>query len=154
MPIRLNHTIVRARDKRASAAFLTEILGLPPATPYGPFLVVQVDNDVSLDFADDHVPAHPQHYAFLVDESDFDDIFGRIKACTTGPTRSGDGRASSTLTTAAVACTGTIRTGTSSRSSPGRTAVVQTPETPDNLAHYTDFPHVQAASSGSRPSRT
>ena len=44
MPIRLNHTIVRARDKRASAAFLTEILGLPPATPYGPFLVVQVDN--------------------------------------------------------------------------------------------------------------
>ena len=79
MPIRLNHTIVRARDKRASAAFLTEILGLPPATPYGPFLVVQVDNDVSLDFADDHGPAHPQHYAFLVDEADFDDIFGRIK---------------------------------------------------------------------------
>jgi hypothetical protein len=39
----------------------------------------QVDNDVSLDFADDHGPAHPQHYACLVDESDFDDIFGRIK---------------------------------------------------------------------------
>jgi catechol 2,3-dioxygenase-like lactoylglutathione lyase family enzyme len=79
MTIRLNHTIVRARDKRESATFLSEILGLPPATPYGPFLVVQVDNDVSLDFADDHGPAHPQHYAFLVDESDFDDIFGRIQ---------------------------------------------------------------------------
>ena len=79
MPIQLNHTIVRARDKQESAAFLTDILGLPPPTTYGPFLVVQVDNDVSLDFADDHCPVHPQHYAFLVDESDFDDIFGRIK---------------------------------------------------------------------------
>jgi catechol 2,3-dioxygenase-like lactoylglutathione lyase family enzyme len=79
MPIQLNHTIVRARDKHESAAFLTDILGLPPPTTYGPFLVVQVDNEVSLDFADDHGPVHPQHYAFLVDESDFDDIFGRIK---------------------------------------------------------------------------
>ena len=79
MPIQLNHTIVRARDKQESAAFLTDILGLPPPTTYGPFLVVQVDNEVSLDFADDHGPVRPQHYAFLVDESDFDDIFGRIK---------------------------------------------------------------------------
>ena len=79
MPIQLNHTIVRARDKQESAAFLTDILGLPPPTTYGPFLVVQADNEVSLDFADDHGPVHPQHYAFLVDEPDFDDIFGRIK---------------------------------------------------------------------------
>jgi catechol 2,3-dioxygenase-like lactoylglutathione lyase family enzyme len=74
MSVRLNHTIVRVRDKRESAAFLTEILGLPEATAYGPF-----NNEVSLDFADDHGPAHPQHYAFLVAESDFDDIFARIK---------------------------------------------------------------------------
>jgi catechol 2,3-dioxygenase-like lactoylglutathione lyase family enzyme len=79
MPILLNHTIVRSRDKHESAAFLTDILGLPPPTTYGPFVVVQVDNEVSLDFADDHGPVNPQHYAFLVDESDFDDIFGRIK---------------------------------------------------------------------------
>jgi len=79
MAIRLNHTIVRVSDKRESAAFLTEILGLPPATTYGPFQVVELGNDVSLDFADDHGPVHPQHYAFLVDEPDFDDIFGRIK---------------------------------------------------------------------------
>ena len=67
------------RDKRESAEFLTEILGLEPAVAYGPFLVVQLANDVSLDFADDHGPANPQHYAFLVDESDFDNIFARIK---------------------------------------------------------------------------
>jgi catechol 2,3-dioxygenase-like lactoylglutathione lyase family enzyme len=79
MSIQLNHTIVRVQDKRESAAFLTEILGLPAATTYGPFAVVQLDNDVSLDFADDHGAVHPQHYAFLVDESDFDDIFTRIQ---------------------------------------------------------------------------
>jgi catechol 2,3-dioxygenase-like lactoylglutathione lyase family enzyme len=79
MKIQLNHTIVRVRDKRESAAFLSEILGLPTPTTYGPFVVVELDNEVSLDFADDHGPANPQHYAFLVQESDFDDIFARIK---------------------------------------------------------------------------
>jgi catechol 2,3-dioxygenase-like lactoylglutathione lyase family enzyme len=79
MKIQLNHTIVRVRDKRESAAFLSEILGLPTPTTYGPFVVVELDNEVSLDFADDHGPANPQHYAFLVEESDFDDIFARIK---------------------------------------------------------------------------
>ena len=127
MTIRLNHTIIRTRDKRESAAFLTEILGLPAATSYGPFLVVQLDNDVSLDFADDHGEPHSQHYAFLVDESDFDDIFARIQSagCPTGQTPSGDVRPSSTPTTAVAACTGRIRTGTCSRSSPGRTAVAK-----------------------------
>lgn len=79
MSIQLNHTIVRVRDKRESAAFLTEILGLPSATTYGPFAVVELDNDVSLDFADDHGAVHPQHYAFLVEEADFDEIFARIQ---------------------------------------------------------------------------
>jgi catechol 2,3-dioxygenase-like lactoylglutathione lyase family enzyme len=79
MTIQLNHTIVRVRDKQESAAFFAEILGLPEPTAYGPFLVVELSNEVSLDFADDHGHAHPQHYAFLVDESDFDDIFERIK---------------------------------------------------------------------------
>src|SRR4051794_36198679 len=79
MSIQLNHTIVRVRDKSESAAFLTEILGLPAATTYGPFAVVELENDVSLDFADDHGAVHPQHYAFLVGESDFDEIFARIQ---------------------------------------------------------------------------
>ena len=79
MAIQLNHTIVRVRDKQESAAFFAEILGLPEPTAYGPFLVVELSNEVSLDFADDHGPASPQHYAFLVDESTFDDIFERIR---------------------------------------------------------------------------
>ncbi len=79
MPVQLNHTIVHARDKRESATFLAEMLGVAPPTPYGPFLVVQVDNDVSLDFMDDQGPVSPQHYAFLVGDAEFDQIFGRIR---------------------------------------------------------------------------
>jgi catechol 2,3-dioxygenase-like lactoylglutathione lyase family enzyme len=75
----LNHTIVRVRDKHDSATFLTEILGLNAPTTYGPFLVVELDNGVSLDFADDHGTVSPQHYAFLVSEEEFDEIFGRIQ---------------------------------------------------------------------------
>jgi len=79
MAVKLNHTIVTVRDKHESATFLSEILGVGKPVPFGPFLVVQVDNDVSLDFADDHGPVHSQHYAFLVDEDRFDEIFSRIR---------------------------------------------------------------------------
>jgi catechol 2,3-dioxygenase-like lactoylglutathione lyase family enzyme len=79
MTVRLNHTIVHARDKHEASSFLVDVLGLAEPTPFGPFLVVQVDNDVSLDFIDDHGPIDPQHYAFLVSESEFDEIIGRIR---------------------------------------------------------------------------
>lgn len=78
MGVELNHTIVHARDRHASAAFLADILGLPAPTTYGPFVVVQTGNGVSLDFADDPGEIHGQHYAFLVGEDDFDAILGRI----------------------------------------------------------------------------
>jgi hypothetical protein len=79
MAVQLNHTIVAVHDKKESATFVSQILGVADPVPFGPFLVVQVDNDVSLDFADDHGPVHPQHYAFLVDEERFDQVFGRIR---------------------------------------------------------------------------
>lgn len=50
MTAKLNHTIVHARDKRASAKFLSEILGLPAPVPFGPFMGVQTGNEVTLDF--------------------------------------------------------------------------------------------------------
>lgn len=80
MAVELNHTIVAARDKRAAATFLSDLLGLPAPTSFGPFLVVNVDNGVSLDFMDTSEDIHPQHYAFLVSEDDFNTIFGRIQA--------------------------------------------------------------------------
>ena len=81
MPVQLNHTIVHAKDKVASAIFLSEILGLSSPKPFGPFMVVDTANGVSLDFisAEDH-EIIIEHYAFLVSEAEFDDIFGRIKA--------------------------------------------------------------------------
>src|SRR3954447_18781412 len=80
MPVQLNHTIVRSHDKHETARHWGEFLGLPEPTTYGPFVVVQVSNDVSLDVADDHGEPHPQHYAFLVSEPEFDEIHGRIRA--------------------------------------------------------------------------
>lgn len=82
MPVALNHHIVHARDPEASAAFLSELLGLAPPTRFGPFHVVQVDNGVSLDFmgTDDETYLVPNHYAFLVSDQEFDEIFGRIEA--------------------------------------------------------------------------
>jgi catechol 2,3-dioxygenase-like lactoylglutathione lyase family enzyme len=79
MPVQLNHTIVSAQDRRASATFLAEILGLPAPTPYGPFLVVEAANGVSLDFIDADDDITPQHYSFLISEPEFDEIFGRIR---------------------------------------------------------------------------
>ena len=79
MSVQLNHTIVWCRDKRRSSDFLTQILGLPAATPFGPFLVAELSNGVSLDFHDLRDPVASQHYAFLVSEAEFDEVFGRIR---------------------------------------------------------------------------
>lgn len=78
--IQLNHTIVGARDKHQSASFLSEILGLPAPVEFGHFVVVQVDNGVSLDFADvgTDEPVVPQHYAFLIGEAEFDGVYTRV----------------------------------------------------------------------------
>jgi catechol 2,3-dioxygenase-like lactoylglutathione lyase family enzyme len=78
MAVELNHTIVWCKDQQRSAGFLTALFGLPPANRYGPFLVVEVANDVSLDYHEVDGDVVGQHYAFLVGEDDFDAIFGRI----------------------------------------------------------------------------
>ncbi|WP_331767133.1 VOC family protein [Embleya sp. NBC_00896] len=81
MPIQLNHTIVAAGDKRKSAAFLAGVLGLTVGEQYGPFLPVAMANGVTLDFWDNPTEqVTPQHYAFLVEEDEFDAIVGRLRA--------------------------------------------------------------------------
>ena len=54
--------------------------GLAGAAPFGPFLVVTLGNGVSLDFHDTDGEIASQHYAFLVGEKEFDEIFARIRA--------------------------------------------------------------------------
>jgi catechol 2,3-dioxygenase-like lactoylglutathione lyase family enzyme len=79
MSVQLNHTIVWCRDKQRSSAFLTEILGRPQVSRFGPFLVVELDNGCSLDFHDIDGEPKSQHYAFLIGEKEFDEIFARIR---------------------------------------------------------------------------
>ena len=80
MSVQLNHTIVEARDRKAAADFMAEVLGLKVGAPFGPFIPVETSNGVTLDFMDSDVGRiAPQHYAFLVSEDEFDAIFGRIK---------------------------------------------------------------------------
>ncbi|HEY1973080.1 MAG TPA: VOC family protein [Pseudonocardia sp.] len=79
MAVELNHTIVASRDSASAASDLAEMLGLPAPTGFGHFQVVQVANGVSLDFASTDREIHPQHYAFLISEDEFDQVYGRIK---------------------------------------------------------------------------
>lgn len=80
MTINLNHTIVHARDPLASATFLADILGRGKPGRFGPFYTVHLDNGVTLDYIEaGGAPPLIEHYAFLVSEDEFDQIFGRIR---------------------------------------------------------------------------
>lgn len=56
-----------------------DILGLPSPVEFGQMLVVQLDNDVSLDFFEREGAISLQHYAFLISEGEFDHVFSRIR---------------------------------------------------------------------------
>ena len=79
MAIVLDHTIVPARDKEASARFLARILGLTYEGSVSHFAPLRINDTLTLDFDnDDRFESH--HYAFKVGEREFDEIFSRIKA--------------------------------------------------------------------------
>lgn len=81
MAVALNHTIVASKDKAAGARWLADLLGLPAPKEFGPFVAVELAHGMTLDFADTPPgkDIHPQHYAFLISEAEFDQVFGRIK---------------------------------------------------------------------------
>src|ERR1043165_7226138 len=78
MTISLNNHIVWCRDQRVSSQFLTDLFDLPAPVAWGPFLIVDLANGVSLDYHEAEGEIASQHYAFLVGEDEFDQIFGRI----------------------------------------------------------------------------
>ena len=81
MPIRFNHTIVAARDKHASARFFSDVFGAAEPEAGGFFVAVRLEDDAMLLFAEaPEEDIAPQHYAFLVDDADFDAILSRIEA--------------------------------------------------------------------------
>jgi catechol 2,3-dioxygenase-like lactoylglutathione lyase family enzyme len=80
MSAQLNHTIVWCKDQKASSTFLAEMLGRPRPRLFAHFDVIEMDNDVSLDFSSTERQITPQHYAFLISEKDFDAVLERIHA--------------------------------------------------------------------------
>ena len=79
MSIMLDHTIVPARDKVASARWFAEIFGLRFEGLHGHFAPVRVNDTLTLDF-DDAERFESHHYAFHVGDEEFDAIFGRVQA--------------------------------------------------------------------------
>jgi catechol 2,3-dioxygenase-like lactoylglutathione lyase family enzyme len=79
MAIYLDHTIVPARDKVASAKFFANLFGLRYDGAFGPFAPVRVNETFTMDFDDRWENFGVHHYAFHVSEEEFDAIFGRIK---------------------------------------------------------------------------
>jgi hypothetical protein len=80
MTIELDHTIVPARDKVASARQLAELLGVPWSQHgIGPFAPVYVNDGLTLDFDQMDESFTPRHYCFRVSETEFDAIFARIQ---------------------------------------------------------------------------
>lgn len=80
MPVELNHTIVRCSDKQRSSAFFAEVLDRPAPTAFSHFLVVALDNGVSLDFMEQAGAVAPQHYAFLIGDDQFAGVLSKVKA--------------------------------------------------------------------------
>jgi catechol 2,3-dioxygenase-like lactoylglutathione lyase family enzyme len=81
MTIELNHTIVPARDKDKSARFFADIFGLQYDGSSGHFAPVRVNDRLTLDFDqhDTQDTFEPHHYAFHVNDVEFDAIFKRVQ---------------------------------------------------------------------------
>jgi catechol 2,3-dioxygenase-like lactoylglutathione lyase family enzyme len=79
MTITLNHTIVPARDKHASARFFADTFGLLYEKSEGYFAPVRINDTLTLDFDDDVETFEVHHYAFHVSDPEFDAIFDRIQ---------------------------------------------------------------------------
>lgn len=80
MAIDLNHTVVAAADAETSARWLAEMFGLTEPVELPPFWQVTTGNGVGLDFASvGERTIVAQHYAFLVGEEDFDELYARIQ---------------------------------------------------------------------------
>lgn len=79
MSVAFNHTIVAAKDREESARFFRELLEVPEAPSWGPFVNVQLRDGVLLQFAEPPVEIQMQHYAFLVDDELFDRAYRRLQ---------------------------------------------------------------------------
>ena len=78
MTIHLDHTVVPAHDKEASARFFARIFGLEYNGPVSHFAPVRINDQLTIDF-DNWEKFERHHYAFKVSEAEFDGIYGRVR---------------------------------------------------------------------------
>lgn len=78
MTITLNHTIVPCENKEESAKFYCKIFGFEYVGAFSHFIVVRVNDTLSLDF-DNRERFDANHYALKVSEQEFDQIFARLE---------------------------------------------------------------------------
>ena len=79
MAFYLDHTIVPANEKEASARFFAHIFGLEYRGTWGPFAPVKVNETLSMDFDDRRPHFDALHYAFIASDDEFDTVLGRVK---------------------------------------------------------------------------
>lgn len=95
MTIVLDHTIVPARDREASARFFAEMFGLSYTPGSGRFAPVSVNDSLTFDF-DTRERFERHHYAFYISDEEFDAILARVRASGrawgSGPTSHQDGK--------------------------------------------------------------
>lgn len=85
MTVHLDHLIVHSRSRSSSAKLLAALLGVPWAEAgVGPFSPVYVNDGLTLDFDQSDEPFPVSHYAFRVEQAEFDAILGRIRAAGIG----------------------------------------------------------------------
>ena len=79
MAILLDHTIVPAKDKLASAKFFAEIFGLNVKSAEATLRKCRSTTVSPLTFADETEP-QSHHYAFHISDAEFEAIYQRVKA--------------------------------------------------------------------------
>lgn len=80
MAIELDHFIVSARDRKAAARQLAQLLDVDWAeTVFGHFSAVYLNGGLTLDFIQTEDAFPVEHFCFRVDDATFDAILARLR---------------------------------------------------------------------------
>jgi catechol 2,3-dioxygenase-like lactoylglutathione lyase family enzyme len=76
--VRIDHIILNVNDLDETVAFYTEVLGFVREGDDGPFGVLRVSEDFTLQIAPWGTKGN-EHYAFALGREEFDEVFERLK---------------------------------------------------------------------------
>jgi catechol 2,3-dioxygenase-like lactoylglutathione lyase family enzyme len=77
--VEVNHIVIPAKDKRATAELLADVLGLEVEGCFGEFVRIRGSNGLTLDFSKS-IACWAFQCAFLVNDSEFDAALSRINS--------------------------------------------------------------------------